>query len=76
MNRTNIYLDEDLASAVKEEAYKTNRTNSAIIRDALREYFFKSKAKISNPIVAAAVAAAKEKDIKFNPVPKPERKHK
>ena len=87
MRRTDFYIREDQHSALKALADKETTTLSFILRRIIDEASLKDgelirlenkpvKKIISNPIVARAVELAKEKDIKFTPVPKPERKKK
>ena len=87
MRRTDFYIREDQHIALKALAEKETTTLSFILRRIIDEASLKDgelirlenkpvKKIISNPIVARAVELAKEKDIKFTPVPKPERKKK
>lgn len=61
-------IDEGLTPKPAKKTFAERHVN-----DILGET---TKPTISNPLIAKAVALAKEKDIKFTPVPKPERKKK
>ena len=77
MRRTDFYIREDQHLALKAIAVKETTTISFVIRRLIDQGLKPApKPQITNPLIARVVELAKEKDIKFTPVPKPERKKK
>ena len=76
MRRTDFYIREDQHIALKAIADKETTTISFVLRRIIDSALVPMKKTISNPIIARVVELAKEKDIKFTPVPKPVKKGK